>query len=130
MDAYQRSSEPTPFVLPNIAAGIINLWSGSIANIPGGWFLCDGNNGTPDLTDRFVVAAGTSYLRGIQSGGLSHYHEFSGSSHQHDLDMPPTNEVQAGTQVRRLTDPSVDPGDTDPTDHSPEWYSIAYVMKA
>lgn len=37
------------------------MWSGSIASIPQGWALCDGNNNTPDLTDRFIVGAGTSY---------------------------------------------------------------------
>lgn len=36
--------------------GII-LWQGSIATIPSGWYLCDGNNGTPNLVDRFIVGA-------------------------------------------------------------------------
>ncbi len=31
------------------------MWSGSTANIPSGWALCDGNNGTPDLRGRFIV---------------------------------------------------------------------------
>src|SRR5450756_1924749 len=37
--------------------GII-LWAGAIVDIPLGWSLCDGNNGTPDLRDRFVTGAG------------------------------------------------------------------------
>lgn len=41
--------------------GAIALWSGSTANIPEGWQLCDGSNGAPDLRDRFVVGAGGSY---------------------------------------------------------------------
>jgi hypothetical protein len=41
--------------------GMIMLWSGSIASIPSGWALCDGGSGTPDLQDRFVVGAGSSY---------------------------------------------------------------------
>jgi microcystin-dependent protein len=40
--------------------GIIVMWSGSIANIPEGWLLCDGTNGTPDLRSRFVVGASSS----------------------------------------------------------------------
>lgn len=40
-----------------LPAGFIGLWSGSIATIPAGWALCDGNNGTPDLRDRFIVGA-------------------------------------------------------------------------
>jgi hypothetical protein len=33
------------------------MWSGSIANIPSGWVLCNGSNSTPDLRNRFVVGA-------------------------------------------------------------------------
>jgi len=41
--------------------GEITMWSGAIANIPSGWALCDGNNNTPDLRDRFVLSAGNTY---------------------------------------------------------------------
>lgn len=41
-----------------VPSGFIGMWSGSIASIPGGWFLCDGANGTPDLRNRFIVGAG------------------------------------------------------------------------
>lgn len=34
--------------------GIIVAWSGTVANIPNGWGLCDGTNGTPDLRGRFL----------------------------------------------------------------------------
>ena len=40
-----------------IPSGLISLWSGSISNIPSGWYLCNGNNGTPDLRNKFVVGA-------------------------------------------------------------------------
>ena len=29
--------------------GIICLWDGKVEDIPSGWFLCDGENGNPDL---------------------------------------------------------------------------------
>ena len=51
----------TAFVKASLPSGVILLWSGSIASIPSGWFLCDGLNGTPNLIDRFVVAAGFTY---------------------------------------------------------------------
>lgn len=35
--------------------GVIWLWSGSIENVPDGWVLCNGENGTPDLRGRFVL---------------------------------------------------------------------------
>ena len=39
--------------------GEIKMWSGTVSNIPEGWHICDGTEGTPDLTDRFIIA-GTS----------------------------------------------------------------------
>ena len=40
-----------------IPTGGIIMWSGTIANIPTGWALCNGTNGTPNLQDRFIVGA-------------------------------------------------------------------------
>ena len=44
-----------------IPSGVILMWSGSADNIPSGWLLCDGSNGTPPLQDRFIVGAGSAY---------------------------------------------------------------------
>jgi len=73
-----------------VPSGGIILWSGSVASIPSGWFLCDGNNSTPDLRDRFVVGAGSSYAVGATGGASSvtlstsqipsHTHTFSGTT--------------------------------------------------
>jgi hypothetical protein len=52
----------TEFVRYNgFPSGGIVMWSGSIASIPAGWFLCDGGNSTPDLRNRFIVGAGSTY---------------------------------------------------------------------
>jgi microcystin-dependent protein len=51
-----------------IPSGVITLWSGSIASIPSGWVLCNGSNGTPNLQDRFVVGAGSSYAVNATGG--------------------------------------------------------------
>lgn len=46
------------FVLANsIPSGLISMWSGTIATIPSGWYLCNGANGTPDLRNKFIVGA-------------------------------------------------------------------------
>lgn len=45
----------------NIPSGTIVMWSGNQNSIPTGWALCDGNNGTPDLRDKFIVGAGLNY---------------------------------------------------------------------
>jgi hypothetical protein len=41
----------------HVPAGVIVMWSGAIAAIPTGWLLCDGENSTPDLRDRFIIGA-------------------------------------------------------------------------
>jgi len=51
-----------------VPSGLIAMWSGSVDNIPSGWALCDGSNGTPDLRDRFIVGAGGSYNVGDTGG--------------------------------------------------------------
>lgn len=45
----------------SIPSDTIAIWAGNIANIPSGWVVCDGLNSTPNLQDRFVVGAGSSY---------------------------------------------------------------------
>jgi hypothetical protein len=52
--------------------GGIIMWSGSIASIPSGWLLCNGTSGTPDLRDRFIVGAGSTYAVNA-TGGFATY---------------------------------------------------------
>ena len=40
-----------------VPSGGIIMWSGAIASIPAGWYLCNGSNGTPDLRNQFIVCA-------------------------------------------------------------------------
>ena len=74
----------TAFVRDIIPTGVITMWYGSIASIPSGWYLCDGTNSTPDLRDRFIVGAGSTY--GVSATGgsanatlVSHNHSASSS---------------------------------------------------
>ena len=70
----------------SVPAGSIIPWYGNLANIPDGFALCDGKNGTPDLRDRFLVGAGNAYKLGDIGGENSvklaatqignHYHAF------------------------------------------------------
>jgi hypothetical protein len=60
-------------------AGGIIMWSGSVASIPSGWALCNGSNGTPDLRNRFIVGAGSTYAVDATGGSadaivVSHTH--------------------------------------------------------
>lgn len=73
-----------------VPTGGIIMWSGSIASIPSGWYLCDGTNSTPDLRNRFVVGAGDEYAVDATGGAKqvtltsaqipSHTHSFSGTT--------------------------------------------------
>lgn len=71
--------QTAPASAPTIPTGCIILWSGASGSIPSGYYLCDGNNGTPDLRNRFIVGAGDSYSVN-QTGGsadaivVSHTH--------------------------------------------------------
>ena len=48
------------------------MWSGNFANVPAGWALCNGVNGTPNLQGRFIVAADASTdFQPNNSGGSS-----------------------------------------------------------
>jgi hypothetical protein len=58
----------TPPAATPIPAGGIFLWSGSIGSIPAGYVLCNGSNGTPDLRDRFIVGAGSTYAVNATGG--------------------------------------------------------------
>jgi microcystin-dependent protein len=54
-----------------IPTGVITLWYGSIGSVPTGWYLCDGSNGTPDLRDKFVVGAGSTYAVAATGGAAT-----------------------------------------------------------
>ena len=54
-----------------VPPGCILLWYGKSTDIPLGWTLCDGRNGTPDLRDRFVIGAGGGLAAGTTGGAAS-----------------------------------------------------------
>ena len=99
----------TAFVRDIIPTGVITMWYGSIISIPSGWFLCDGTNSTPDLRDRFIVGAGTTYAVAATGGSanaivVSHTHTatstFTGSAmgtHTHTITDPGHLHSLAGT---------------------------------
>ena len=139
-----------------VPAGGIIMWYGSTASIPTGWFLCNGQLAgsftTPDLRDRFVVGAGSTYAVNASGGSanailVSHTHTFTGTAlgtHQHTLGgagngladgsnggawyngSSNTSAVSAGT-----------PAGTNSTEGSsgvnanlPPYYALCYIMKS
>jgi len=57
-DIVQKSASQIASQISTLQSGSIVIWSGSDKDdIPEGWVICDGNNNTPDLSGRFIVAA-------------------------------------------------------------------------
>ena len=69
----------------SIPSGLIAIWSGAVGSIPSGWYLCNGQNGTPDLRDSFILGAGNTYAVGATGGSkdaivVSHTHTATSTS--------------------------------------------------
>lgn len=81
--------------------GMIMQWHGTVATIPTGWTLCNGANSTPNLTNSFVIGAGSSYNPGTSGGAASvtlstanmpsHNHGISDPGHAHSVYDPGHN---------------------------------------
>lgn len=67
--------------LPN---GIITAWTGTIANIPPDYVLCDGNNGCPNLNNYFIKGANADSEINTTGGALTHTHA-AGAAHSHTI---------------------------------------------
>lgn len=113
--------------MPQIVSGMIVLWSGAIVDIPDGYVLCDGNNGTPNLRNRFVIAAGDTYAVDATGGSVNHNHNFTSDGHNHVLPAGP--DFDAGGFIDNQTTIETDTGTTDPGSTLPPYYALAYIMK-
>jgi hypothetical protein len=85
-----------------VPSGFIGMWSGSIASIPTSWLLCDGTNGTPNLRDRFIVGAGTTYAVAATGGSAdstlpTHTHTLSASGTTSSADLSHTHTYSGNT---------------------------------
>jgi hypothetical protein len=145
----------TAFVANNsIPSGCIVMWSGSVASIPSGWYLCNGSNSTPDLRNRFIVGAGSTYAVGATGGSadaivVSHTHTATDSGHTHSVAVPATAGADGGggaivdgtpagaTTVVNVTSGSTSAsisvsttGSSGTNANLPPYYALAYIMKA
>jgi len=107
----------------NIPSGFIVIWTGTIANIPSGWLICDGNNGTPNLLARFIEGVATAATNPGTTGGATNK---TTAGHFHSIQGPPT-EIQAGTGNIQITSDTK----TDTiADIRPLYYDVAFLMKS
>lgn len=88
---------------------------GPSGTIPTGWQLCDGTNSTPDLRDRFIVGAGSTYSAGNTGGANTvtlatteipaHLHSLSilsgieNQDHTHGVNINTGNQSQSHTHT-------------------------------
>ena len=137
-----------------IPTGLISLWSGAIGSVPAGWYLCDGANGTPDLRNRFLVGAGSTYSVNATGGSadsivVSHTHTASSvvtdPGHNHTVNagatvsnslnsggtvnLGPTNTGTATTGITVATT-NTSTGVSGTNANLPPYYALAYIMKA
>jgi len=113
--------------MPALESGIISLWFGSVASIPAGFVLCDGNNGTPNLKNKFIIGAGDTYDPGDTGGSTAHTHPFTGDGHFHNLlggtDLGPGTSYSVQTDVQAVT------GTTGSKANVPPYHALCYIMK-
>ena len=148
----------TPPPATPIPAGGIFLWSGSIGSIPAGYVLCNGSNGTPDLRDRFIVGAGSSYAVDATGGSanaivVSHTHTATSTTaitdpgHTHTTNETIVASSGIGryntgggggivsinsntTGITAATTTTVDTAGTSGTNANlPPYYALCYIMK-
>jgi len=145
----------TPPPATPIPAGGIFLWSGSIGSIPAGYVLCNGSNGTPDLRDRFVVGAGSTYAVNATGGSadavvVTHTHSATsvvtdpGHAHSYQTSVLSANnaagsipdyiQVGSGTTGSNTTGITVattnaNAGVSGTNANLPPYYALCYIMK-
>lgn len=119
-----------------IVKGIIVMWWGQVAQIPTGWALCNGQNGTPDLRDRFIVGAGNSYAVASTGGAATvtlTIAQMPAHSHRYSHLVACTNgggnfpEVDNDSPLRDFDTNTV--GGSEPHENRPPYYALAFIMK-
>ena len=134
-----------------LPSGCIVIWSGSSASIPSGWYLCNGSNGTPDLRNRFIVGAGSTYAVGATGGTadaivVSHTHTATVTDPGHDhgirVGVAAKNTSTGSTGGDNWVSGSTDSattgisvgisttGSSGTNQNLPPYYALCYIMKS
>lgn len=138
-----------------IPIGGIILWSGAPITIPPNWHICDGTNGTIDLSGKFILAAGNTTSVGASGGEATvtlditeipaHSHTITDNGHSHDINIPngiDSNVPGGGSQS--VSKPLATAGETAVAttgitinqtggggshNNMPPYYALAYIMR-
>jgi hypothetical protein len=138
-----------------VPAGMIMIWSGSVGSIPTGWTLCNGSNSTPDLRDKFIIGAGSTYAVGGTGGSanavvVSHTHTatVTDSGHTHSLTawhgaaspgqgggadsgqrLSSNTAVTSASSTTGITVANSTEGVSGNNANLPPYYALCYIMK-
>lgn len=107
--------------------GMIQLWSGAVVDIPSGWQLCDGTNGTPDLRDKFIVGAGSTYAPNDSGGETSHNH--GGICAPTSLTLGAGTDINTGTDLTKTIPWHIHTVAVSYRATLPPYYALCYIMK-
>lgn len=115
------------FKLASYLKNKIFFWSGAIVDIPDGWALCDGTQGTPNLKDKFIVGAGSSYNPADEGGSMTHGHIFGVTGIFHILLYG--TDIETGTDFSKKTGTHTLGGTTLQSSILAPYYALAFIMK-
>ncbi len=139
LKAQGAGTDPVYAAAAGVPSGVIAMWHGTIASIPSGWVICDGNNSTPNLLAKFVEGVATAATNPGTTGGATskttsghiHYmqegvgNQVNGAGYYgvncYINEGYPAQETQLGDQLASGTD-SI-------TDIRPPFYDIAFIKK-
>lgn len=126
-----------------LPSGCILIYKGAVDAIPNGFKLCNGENGTPDLRDKFVLGAGNKYAVGSTGGTEEEKLETTHlPKHKHAVPFTAigSNAYGGGSSVGgRSYDSGSQPafsnsltseaGGDQPHNNMPPYFALAYIMK-
>ena len=113
--------DPVYAIAPGVPSGVIAMWHGLLANIPSGWILCDGANGTPNLLSRFVQGVPSATTNPGAIGGST---SKTTAGHQHQMTTGGARTLGGSTVITQTTIQ----GDSI-SDIRPLYFEIAFIMK-
>jgi len=114
---------------------VILMWSGASSAIPSGWNVCDGNNGTPNLTGKFIKAATTAGGTGGSTSTGAHTLTIAEMpSHTHPYEGGSASQGGQYWGVDRygkaLNTSATGGGGSHSHTLEPVYYALIYIMKA
>lgn len=116
--------------------GAIVWWSGPVDTIPVGWHICDGQDGTIDLRDKFILAAGENHTVGEIGGEEEHKLTIAEMpSHKHSMTVLSNGSPSNFTPVLRGNASSTtiknteETGGNQPHNNMPPYYALYAIQK-